>query len=192
MRLSQIVKISPGYPFRGSIREITGSGVRAIQMKDVSIAGGIFWESATETTITGKRKPDWLVPGDILFLNRGNHNYAVLVDELAEEYRAVASPHFYVLRCKSEKTLPAYLVWLLNRGPSQRYFQKEAEGSLTKSLRREALESTPVVVPPGGRQQNIVRLAETLKQEHQLLDRLIRNNETMMDCIATDLLCGLK
>lgn len=156
-------------------------------MKDVSVPDGINWSSCIETEITGKREPDWLLPGDILFAARGSRNYAVLVDRAAEKLRAVAAPHFYILRCTTHRVLPHYLVWFLNQRPCQRHFQREAEGSLTKSIRRSVLEGTSVAVPNLERQHSIIRLAETIKQEQQVVDRLIRNGEKLMNIIATDL-----
>ena len=188
LQLGQIVKMKAGHPFRGRIPEVPGTGVLAIQMKDVSTDGGLNWGTAVETEITGKREPDYLTPGNILFAIRGNHNYAVLVDEVAVEQRAVASPHFFVLHCISDTVFPAFLAWLLNQEPLQRYFKREAEGTLTKSIRRNVLENAPITIPPLERQQQIVQLAQCVNQERQLLEELIRNNETMLAGIATDLL----
>lgn len=188
MQLGQVVKMNAGHPFRGRIPEVSGTGVRAIQMKDVSIEGGLNWSTAVETEVVGKREPDYLTPGNILFAIRGNHNYAVLVDEVATEQRAVASPHFFVLRCTSDTVFPVFLVWLLNQEPLQRYFRREAEGTLTKSIRRNVLENAPITIPSLEKQHQIVQLAHCVKQERQLLEKLIRNNETMLGSIATDLL----
>lgn len=192
MFLSKLADITVGHPFRGKIPEVAGAGVRAVQMKDVSILGGINWSSCVKTETSGKREPGWLQPGDVLFVARGSHNYAVLVDEAAEEIQAVAAPHFYLLRCKRQEALPEYLAWFLNQEPCQRYFQREAEGSVTKSIRRSVLENAPIAVPSLEKQHQIVQLAYSIKQEHQLFEKLIRNNETMMDGIAADLLNGLK
>ena len=192
MRLSEISSIIVGHPFRGKIPEAKGTGVRAVQMKDISLSTGVDWSSCNETEITGKREPDWLLPGDLLFAARGSHNYTVLIDQIPQGTRAVAAPHFYLLRCKRPDVLPEYLAWFLNQKPSQRYFQREAEGSLTKSIRRTVLEHTPIAVPSLERQRGIIRLAATLKAEQQLIEQLKRNSETMMNTIANDLLAGSK
>ena len=188
MRLGEIVNIKAGHPFRGRIPEVSGTGVRAIQMKDVSIADGINWQTAVETEVPGKREPAYLVPGDILFAIRGNRSYSILVDERAAKHQAVASPHFFILSCTSDVVLPAYLTWLLNQGPLQRYFKRESEGTLTKSIRRSVLENAPIAIPPFEKQRNIVALARTVNRERKLYEQLIRNNETMMDGVVADLL----
>jgi len=132
MKLNEIARINAGHPFRGRIQEKPGTGIFAVQMKNISPNQSVDWVSCTETTLASKREPDCLTPGDVLFAARGNNNYAVLVDEAMASLRAVAAPHFFVLRAKTRQLLPGFLAWLLNRPPSQYYFQCEAEGTLTK------------------------------------------------------------
>lgn len=158
-------------------------------MKDISLTEGIFWSGCIETELTGKREPDYLTTGDILLAARGNHNYVVQVDGslVSTGKRAVAAPHFFMICPKRNNILPEFLVWLLNQAPAQRYFEQNAEGTLTKSIRRSVLEDTPVIVPPMAKQQAIVAMANTLREEHKLIQRLISNGESMMNAIVKDL-----
>lgn len=188
MKLKQIANISAGYPFRGKIPEASDSLIHVIQMKDILLSTGIAWDKSIKTTLPGKGKPDWLQPDDILFAARGNHHYAVLVDQRANHLCAIAAPHFYLIRCVSQQILPSYLNWLLNQGTCQRYYQKEAEGTFTKSIRRSVLEATPIAIPPLAQQYQIVHLAQTLQQEQQLMQQLIENNQRLMDMLASNLL----
>ncbi|MGL6160869.1 hypothetical protein [Microbulbifer sp.] len=189
MQLKQVATISAGYPFRGRISEVAGSGVVAVQMKDVSEAGGVNWVGCTETELAGRREPDWLRPGDILFAARGSRNYAAQVCWPVDmpEPRAVAAPHFFVIRTQANRVMPAYLAWLLNQAPCQRYFEQQAEGSLTKSIRRSLLEQTPVVLPSIARQRAIIGLADALRRERQLLEQRLRTGERLSRAIASDL-----
>jgi len=189
MKIKQIATISAGYPFRGKIPEVEGSAVVAVQMKDVSLTEGIHWSDCLETQLSGKRKPDYLTTGDILIAARGSHNYAVQVDQSLTSTRkqAVASPHFFVIRLKKKDILPEFMVWLLNQTPAQRYFEQNAEGTLTKSIRRSVLENAPVIVPTLAKQQAIIAIASTLHEEQRLLQKLISNGERIMGAIASDL-----
>ena len=189
MKLKQIATINAGYPFRGKIPEAPGSAVVAVQMKDVSLTEGIRWSDCLEAELTGKRDPDYLTTGDILVAARGSHNYAVQVDQLLASTgkQAVAAPHFFVVSLKKKDILPEFLAWLLNQEPVQRYFEQNAEGSLTKSIRRSVLEDAPVVVPPLAKQQAIIALANTLHDERRLIQKLISNGEHMMSAVAKDL-----
>jgi hypothetical protein len=194
LKLKQVANISAGYPFRGKINESPGSGVFAVQMKDVSPVTGVNWASCIEAILEGKRNPDFLNHRDILFASRGSHNYAAIVEGQPNKdgALAVASPHFYQIRCNHNGVLPEYLVWFLNQKPCQRYFEQNAEGTLTKSIRRNLLEEVPIAVPSLEKQRMIIALSETLAEERKLVERLIDNGETLMSSIANDLLIECK
>jgi len=186
--LSDFVEITVGYPFRGKIPEQHGTGIYAVQMKDVISANQIGWASCVETELQGKKKPAWLKVGDVLVVSRGSKNYAALVGSDAERIKAVASPHFFVLSNFSEKVSPQYIQWFINQSPSQNYFQREAEGTLTKSIRRSVLENLPIAVPSIEKQEQIVQLYMTMWQEQIFLKQLTLNSEKLMSTIAKDLL----
>lgn len=192
MRLKQIATVSAGYPFREKITEKAASEVIAIQMKDVSPLDGVDWPGCVSTKLTGKRMPDWLKQGDILIVARGSHNYAVLIeDDLANlGIRAVAAPYFYVIKTGEAKILPAYLAWFLNQAPCQRYFEQNAEGTLTKSIRRNVLENAPIALPALAKQQAVIQLAALLKREKLIAEQMLRNGEQLSANIANDLLAN--
>ena len=156
-----------------------------MQMKDVSVAQGINWAGCIETEPMG-RSAAWLEQGDILVAARGNHNYAVLVADAPPA--AVAAPHFFVVRAKGHALLPEFLEWLLNQRQCQRYFDQNAEGSVTKSIRRSVLEATPIAIPPLEKQQVVMQLVSTLKREQQVLHLLVHRNEALLGSIAADLI----
>lgn len=189
MKLKQIATIHAGYPFRGKIPEQSGSSVLAVQMKNVSLSEGIRWPECIHTELADKREPNYLSVGNILVAARGSHNYAIQVDNglASTGKQAVAAPHFFVVNIKTNGILPEFIAWLLNQTPAQRYFEQNAEGTFTKSIRRSVLEDAPVVVPPLTKQRTIVALAHTLQQEQKQMQQLIQNGERMMNAIATDL-----
>lgn len=189
MKLKQVASIAAGYPFRGKLSEVAASPVVVVQMRDVSLTEGINWASCLRTELTGKREPDYLTQGDILVAARGSHNYAAHVDQTlaASGKQAVAAPHFFVIRLTKPSILPAFMVWLLNQQPAQRYFEQNAEGTLAKSIRRSVLEDVPVVVPPITTQQAIIAMANTLREEQRMIKQLVTNGERLMTAIACDL-----
>src|SRR5690606_20733501 len=85
-----------------------------------------------------------------LIATRGSHNYAIQIDDCLTTTgkQAVAAPHFFVVRSKENEILPAFLAWLLNQTPNQRYFEQNAEGTLSKSIRRNVVEHAQIVIPP--------------------------------------------
>lgn len=184
--LSSVAGIRPGYPFRGSIEESAEGDVLAVQMKDVDIEGCVSWADAIRTSLVGRKEPDWLKAGDVLFVSKGARFYAVCIDEPPSP--AVCSPHFFHLQVAPHgPLLPAFLAWQINQPPFQRQLQQAAEGSSQLSIRRPVLESLTLSVPSMADQHRIVALAELARQERRALHQLIHNRELQLHALAEDL-----
>lgn len=189
MQLKQISTISAGHSFRGKIEEKSDSNVIAVQMKNITDNGDIDWGGCVHTEVNSKKEPQWLVPSDILIVARGNQFYSVLVDEkMPSEFKALASPYFYVIRLKNQEILPKFLVWQLNQKICQRYFEKSTEGSFTKSIRRNVVEETPVIIPSLKKQQSILGLLEVLKKENKIIEKLKTRGEQINSLLANELI----
>lgn len=188
--LSALCTVSTGWSFRGRIDPTDGAKTAVVQMRDTA-PSGVDWASCVRTEVTGRREPDWLRPGDILFPARGNVSLAVLIDARIGSLQAVAAPHFFVLRTRRSDVLPAWLVWWLNQEPAQRYLEQQAQSStLVRNIARPALESVPVALPPLSRQEQIVELACAMQREEALLHRLRQTSQQIMTGLARDLLAG--
>ena len=183
--LNEIANISAGYSFRGKIMEQAGTGIYAIQMKDVSEEAGLNHKTVIETSLPGKRDPDWLQADDILFVARGSRIFATLYDGAFEN--AVASPHFFVIRITNQNALPEFIAWQLNQIPAQRYFDKEAEGSVAKSIKRTALDKTPISLPDIQRQKTILKLHKNIHEQKLIHRELIINADKLMKDVALNL-----
>jgi hypothetical protein len=152
-------------------------------MKDVSAIGAMNWEAVVRTEPTGRREPDWLISGDVLFVARGNHYYAAALEAVPN--RSVCGPHLYHLRIKRDDVvLPGFLAWQINQPPIQHLLRQAAEGTNQLSVRRAELEALPISVPPLADQEQIVRLAEAAVCERALLDQLILNRERQLSALA--------
>ncbi|MBS1073939.1 restriction endonuclease subunit S [Gluconobacter sp. Dm-73] len=190
MDLVAVASISAGHPFRGRIDPTEGVETAVVQMRDTS-PSGVDWASCVRTEMAGRREPDWLHPGNILFPARGNVSQAVLVNESIGSLQAVAAPHFFLLRVSRPDVLPAYLAWWLNQEPAQRHLEQNAQSStLVRNIARPVLEATPVLLPPLPRQEQIVGLANAMQREEDLLRRLRQTSQQMMTGLARDLLAG--
>lgn len=178
--------VRSGYPFRGSIEELAEGDVLAVQMKDVNVEGGVSWTDAIRTSLSGRKEPDWLKAGDVLFVSKGAPFYAVCIDEPPSP--AVCSPHFFHIQVAPKvPLLPAFLAWQINQPPFQRQLQQAAEGSSQLSIRRPVLESLSLCVPSLADQQRIVALADLARQERQALHQLIHNRELQLQALAESL-----
>ena len=184
--LGSIVDLRSGHPFRGSIDVSAEGNALAVQMKDVDSEDGVNWTGVIRTSLVGRKQPDWLKAGDVLFVSKGVRFYAVCVDEPPSP--AVCSPHFFHLQVTSHlPLLPAFLAWQINQPPFQRQLQQAAEGSSQLSIRRPVLESLTLSVPSLADQHRIVALSELARQERSALYQLIRNREQQLQALAEDL-----
>jgi hypothetical protein len=185
--LNALATISAGHPIRDAVRDVPGGDVAVVQIKNVDAETGVDWPAVAKTKLTGRREPDWLKPGDVIFSARGHRNVAVCLDQ--PPARAVCSPHFFLIRVKDGKsTIPEFLAWQMNLPPAQRYFEQSATGSYITSIRRQVLETLQLQIPSLDRQRLLVRLAEAASREKDLMERMIENRRRELELVAQELL----
>lgn len=187
MKLKDLSSTKSGYPFRGSIEEELEGEVAVVQIKNVDTETGIDWKNLTRTHLTGRRKPDLLRRGDILFIAQGIRNIAVCVDET--DVDTVCSPHFFLIRLKPwVRLLPEFLAWQINQVPAQRYLSASATGSYITGIRRWELENLPVSVPDIEMQKKVVTFYKAAVREKKLLLDMIENRRLQMHTLAKTVL----
>lgn len=173
-----------GHPLRGSIENVPDGDIAVVQMKDVNPEGRINLAQLYRVVLSGRKKPDYLRKGDILFVGRGYRIFAVLVDKDLE--RTVAGPHFFIISVKPNKgggVRPDYLTWYLNHKQAQRYFSQHVAGTALPHINRSALEDLPIVVPPLEVQARIVKAHDCHLKEKALLEKLIVKKKLFLDGI---------
>ena len=183
--LCQIADIRPGHPFRGTVKRYENGPVHVVQVKDTEPTGEIDQDGMIQTCLSTKKKPDWLQSGDVLFVAKGARHYSVLIENALEN--TVCSPHFFLVRLKSEfqnSVMPDFLCWQLNQQPAQRYFKATAEGSKYLSIRRQVLENVPIKVVALEKQKQLAALHRCGIKEQKTLQRLIANRQRQLDAIA--------
>src|ERR1035438_8501740 len=79
--LSELATITAGHPIRDAVRDVPGGDVAVVQIKNVRADTGVDWPTVAKTKLTGRRAPDWLKAGDVLFAARGQRNVAVCVGQ---------------------------------------------------------------------------------------------------------------
>ena len=183
--LGSLVDIRLGYPFRGAIKDAPDGVVTVLTIKGLDPDAEVDWSVFPRSALTGRKNPDWLLAGDILFAARGSRNFAICLDDVPE--KVVCAPQFYLLRV-TEVIQPGYLAWYINQAPAQRYFAQSAEGTLVRSIRRSVLEALPVPVPSAARQKAIVRLSVAVKREKQIAEKLLVNRQQQLRLVATELM----
>lgn len=185
LKLKDVAKIRAGYAFRKKIEHVE-SGVRVIQMKDVSMRFGLNTAEISRTTLPGREPAMWCEDGDILLLARGNNNFAVLVRGTGNE-KTVCSPHFFHIRLTDPKFKPEFLVWLINQPPLQDYLDENSQGKSIKNVSRGVLENMPLIEPRGVQQSSIMKLQKQVDEEILEFERLIEQRRAKMTNIAWEL-----
>lgn len=189
MKLGDLAHIRAGHPFRGAVEAVPEGAVAVVQMKDILPGGGVDWSSAVRTELVGRKEPDWLSDGDLLFVSRGSRYFAVCVDSPSAP--AVCGPHLFHLTVKARELLmPEFLAWVVGQGPVQRQLLQAASGSLQLSVTRQALEALEIPLPSLATQRVVTDLAAAAARERAVLTALIQNRELQLEALASALAAG--
>ncbi len=189
MKLGDLTHVRAGHPFRGAVEALPEGAVAVVQMKDILPGGGVDWSSAVRTELVGRKEPDWLSGGDLLFVSRGSRYFAVCVD--SPPAPAVCGPHLFHLTVKARELLmPEFLAWVVGQGTVQRQLQQAASGSLQLSVTRQALEALEIPLPPLATQRVVTDLAAAAARERAVLTALIQNRELQLEALASALASG--
>ncbi|BCI68332.1 hypothetical protein AAJCM20276_29560 [Acetobacter aceti] len=60
-------------------------------MRDITPEWTIDWTACLRTEIPGRKEPDWLQPGDVLFPTRGSQVYGVTMDATATQQKTIVA-----------------------------------------------------------------------------------------------------
>jgi restriction endonuclease S subunit len=183
MTIKHIATLTAGHPFRESIKNALHGDTAVVQMKDVDTEKGLDSANLYRVHLTGRKSPDYLRRGDILFVGRGYRIFAVLIDQDLEN--TVAGSHFFILRIKPNRqdVRPDYLAWYINHKQAQRYFSQHVAGTALPHVNRGTLENLPVIVPPLAVQERIVKLHTCRLKEKALLEQLIDKKKQFLDAL---------
>ena len=189
--LGDLATIWPGYPFRGKLPLDDKGDAYVVQFRHVVVGeplndqGG---KTLDRVRLTGRKRPNYLRPGDVIFMAKGAHNKAVLIGDVPDN--TVCAPNFYHIRLSPEvhALMPAFLAWQLNHADAQRCFANCAQGSVAPSITKLHLASLIVAIPPIEKQKLLVKLAGAAVREQRLLNQLIDNRQRMVDALGRQLL----
>lgn len=181
MKLKDLVIVLAGHPLRGSVKDTPEGDTAIIQMKNVDQEKGIDSKNFFRIYLSGRKKPDYLKRGDILFVGRGYRIFAVLVDQDLDN--TVAGPHFFIIRIKPNRheVRPDYLTWYINHKRAQRYFSQNVAGTSLPHVNRSTLVELPIILPPLDVQEHIAKAHQCRLKEKDLLGRLIQKKDKFLD-----------
>lgn len=176
--LKRVAKLFAGHPFRGRIEHDPEGTVSVVQLKNVDPVLGVNEKRLPKVEPTGRRRPVYLEEGDILFVNRGMRFFGVLIDKPLQ--KAVAAPHFFIIKAETKLLLPGYLAWLMNSKQAQRYYGQCAAGTALPHITRKTLEALPVPLPSLKRQALIAKAYQCGLRERILTKRIMKQRELLL------------
>ena len=86
----------------------------------------------------------------------------------------------------NDPILPGYLAWYLNQPHAQAYIEALRSGVSVQMLRRDALGSLEIPVPPVDMQKKVAEIALLAVEEEQLTRALMEKRRTFIDNLLLD------
>jgi len=176
--VNEIADIQIGYQSRGRIEPDNEGTHRIIQMKDFDECRQVGISGLT--SFRPERDPNRYIvnQGDVLFLSRGQKNFACsLIEPITD---TVAASYFFILRLKSESILPGYLAWYINQVPAQEFLYSMAKrGSHMPIVPKAAFEVLEISIPPIDTQKTIVEIEKLITKELELGEEISFKRELL-------------
>jgi restriction endonuclease S subunit len=182
-KIAEIADIRLGYQFRKKI-EPTDDGTNwVIQIRNFDENRILKKNDLSRVKIDGTAEKYLITKGDVLFLSRGQRNWATpIIDDLAS---TVAVSHFFVIRPKSQTVMPEYLAWYINQAPAQEYLHNVARrGTHMPLIPLSAFSGLTVALPDIATQRKIVELGRLMEKEKKLLTSLQEKRTQLVNAIC--------
>lgn len=181
--ITDIADINIGYQFRAKI-EPTDDGIHSvIQIRDFDDNLNLLVEELMRVTIDKPIDQFRINKGDILFLSRGQRNWAAPV--VSDFDNVIAASHFFVIKIKNTVILSEYLAWYINQAPAQEYLYRNARhGTHMPLIPMSAFKGLSVEVPSKETQEKIVELSKLMVKEKQLVAELEEKRSRLINAVC--------
>lgn len=180
--LGDISEIQVGYQSREGIRAHSDGSHFLLQARDFDNLHHVDWSNLTRFTPAGSTSRSEIQQSDVLFLAKGQDNFACLVTRSVNHVLAANS--FYILRPNKATIMPEYLAWWLNQKPAQEYIQLNRSGSSLPFLSVSALSRLEVPMPSVEMQRKISELELLRKKEADLLGLYLSKKSTLIQAVC--------
>lgn len=182
--LNTLCEIQLGYTARGRL-EPAANGIRAIQLRDTAIEGGLSGDSIGAYRLDAIPHRYWAKPGDVLFRSRGDRNSATCLSNSFDE-PAVAVMPLVILRPDTSRADAGYLAWFINQASTQRYFDTCARGTSMRMIPVGCLAQLQVPLPSIETQKTIATLDDLARHEYALSRRLAEKRQQVVTLSLLD------
>lgn len=188
--LGDISEIQVGYQSREAIHQCHQGSHYLLQAKDFNNLHQVDWSNLIKFTPTGSVIKSEIQLGDILFLAKGQDNFAYLVDRSVDHILATNS--FYIIRVDQAIVLPEYLAWWFNQTPAKKYIQLNRSGSSLPFLSVSAISRFEILIPDIETQRKIGELELLRKKESDLFGLYLSKKSTLIQSICLNAIIEYK
>ncbi|MCB9247029.1 MAG: restriction endonuclease subunit S [Flavobacteriales bacterium] len=179
-----LAAIDSGKSFRTKPEFVDGpDGVGLIQMKDVSPSG--VSSNLMKIDRNDVNTDQLLQNGDVLFVAKGNNNFAVT---FWSSDPAVAASFFFVIRPDMNQIHPEYLTWYINSSPAQQYFEQHRMGATVGNIRKKVIEDLSVPLPDISTQVKIESIYGLWEREKETTQKLLEQKERYYNNLLADIM----
>ena len=175
MKLKDAVEIRSGYTRRRVSGNVPVFSYPVIQIGNLGDDGRLDLGQRMTADLPQVNPKYFLARGDILFSSRGTRFVAAVFD--ADLDQAIVGTQIYVLRPCTDRLLPAFLAWYMNRPAIRRYFAGHAAGTFVKMVHRDVLADTPMVMPSLADQAAVLELERSFRCVRDIYDQLQSRHE---------------
>lgn len=182
-KIKDIAEIQIGYQFRGRM-ETTPDGTHSvIQIKDFDELQNIQTADLYKVNLKSDAERYIVNKGDILFLARGQRNYAFPIKDIPSN--TIAASYFFILRLINKDILPEYIAWYIKQAPAQEYLHNIARrGTHMPIVPKSSFENMMIDIPPLGVQAKIVKLDSLLEKERYLQNKLQEKRSLLVNAVC--------
>jgi hypothetical protein len=180
--LGDISEVQVGYQSREGICAHPDGSHFLLQTRDFDYLHQIDWTNLTRFTPSGSTTKSEIQQGDVLFLAKGQDNFACPVTRVVNH--ALATNSFYILRPDHATILSNFLAWWLNQTPAQEYIKLNRSGSSLPFLSVSALSHLEVPIPEFEMQRKIGELELLRKKEADLLDLYLTKKSALIKTVC--------
>lgn len=189
-RIAGCAEVLPGYALKTRAEHAPEGTYQVVMARHLQDCMPYRYMDEHELRMTPPGSPEnyRIQKGDVLFVSRGVHNCAAVVESVPE--RTIASATFYILRAGPEID-PAYLAWCLNQPSTQAQIGQIRTGAGTPIVQRNALGDVQIPVPPLEEQKRLVELGALMAEELRLRKRLVEATEAYHRMLGQQLITEL-
>jgi len=182
-KITEIADIQLGYQFRKKIEPADDGTHRLIQIRDFDENHLLNSKNLSRVRMEEPKEQYLIRKGDVLFLSRGQRNWAApMVDDFEN---TVVVSHFFVVRPKQDNVLSEYLAWYINQAPAQEYLHNIARrGTHMPLIPLSAFVGLKVDLPDIETQAKIVELSRLMEKEGQLLSTLREERSLLINAVC--------